>query len=346
MSVLSLSMILLVAPFCLGIPWLSVVKCQSRWAFAYSVGFFVEQALFQIVSIPFLYTFGRFSSFSLVFSLVLLISCCVCVFYCKNRKIQQKKEICSIKWYEWIYMTVFFIVVAVQIIRGFTFDITYMSYDDASYVTIASDAIETDRLGVTDYYTGASKIWVDIQRFLPAFFYFPAYLSKLSGISVSAVVHTALYIYFIVLAYIIYWYLACELFQNRDNRLIFMLFTALFYWFGYHSHYSLTFRILGPNYQGKAVLAISLTPLLLTVLKGVLWYPYQRSEGFLLLLLSIAGISLTMWGTGTVIVVIAVPVALSLIRKGRDWKNILYIIYGCATPVLVIGLFFCYRYMV
>ena len=94
------------------------------------------------------------------------------------------------------------------------------------------------------------------------------------------------------------------------------------------------------------MLAVSLTPLVLTMMAKKLVEPYQWKVGVLLLLLSLAAVSLTLWGTGTMAVIVTIPVLLSLFRKERDWKHLLYILWGCAAPAGFVLVFLLYRFAV
>lgn len=350
MQIITLILVLGLAPWILGLPWTKVTK-KSRCSVvaAYGIGYFVELALFHVVTFIGTVTYTLFHAIVIVFSLVLFLSTVCSLYYSFHYKLflsKHNKEKWKIyTWFEWMLFLVFIASLAIQIIRGFTYDITYMSFDDAVYTAYAKDAVESNYIGIVDPYIGEGG-FLDNLRAIQTSLVFPAYLSVVSGVSIASIEHTVQYIQSIVLAYSIYIYMADELFEKRENKLFFISFVSLFYIFGYHSHYSLTFRLLGPNYQGKAVLAVSLTPLIFNFWTRMLSEPYQWKAGLLLFLYSLAAVSLTLWGAGTMLVIVAIPIVLSLFRKGRQWKYLLYILWGCIAPLGFVGYYLLCRYAV
>ncbi len=334
-----------IIPLILGFPWIKILKPRHQYAFSYCSGFFIELALFQLVSVPIILLYGNFKTIVFLFSFVLVLACSLSVIYTIRKKILNRIRIGTLRWTEWIYLVAFVLFLAIQVSRGITNDITYMSYDDSAYTVIAADAFADNGVVNINYYTGVAKV-VDARYSLASWNVYPAYFAFLSGLSVPTITHTVQYIQLIILAYTVCWYMAGEIITKRDNQMIFMVVIALFYWFGYHSHYSLTFRLLGPNYQGKAVLAVSLTPLILTVLIKKMDEDYMIGVGAFLLFLSIAGLSLTLWATGTIFVIVLIPLILSLFRRSRRWRHLLYAPWTCFVPSLAVVFYLLTQYAV
>ena len=349
MSIIVIIFLLGIIPCLLGIPWTKIIKARYSLAFAYSIGYFIELAIFHLITcISVLFGIG-FRVNATIYTILLLIACVGCGFYSRHfRLFSQKEKSQKWKkpdWLECILLLALIFIIGLQVIRCFTYDITTMSYDDSVYTTIATDALETDTIGQVDPYTGTG-IQLDVQRTLQTSLVFPAFLSLLSGLSVTIIEHTVQHTQMLLLAYSVYIYLAGEVFEKRENRLIFLLIISFFYFFGLYSHYSLTFRMLGPNYQGKAILAVSLTPLILTILSRELFKPYCRETGMLLVLLSLGAVSLTMWGAGTLAVTITLPVILSQFSKTCFRKNIMYIVYGLAMPGAFFILWALFKFLI
>lgn len=342
---LKLIMIILLlgaVPLILGVPWAKASKVRYTVAFAYGFGYFLELALFHILAFLFACFHLRFHILTIVYSVVLVGVCAISAIRIrKQRPLIPRERIKTWEkphWHEWILLTVFIAAVTVQIYHGFASDLTYMAADDAVYVTMANDALTADYMATVDPYTGAAA-GINMTRAFQTSLYFPAYLTALSGISVAVMEHTVQYIQLIILAYTVYIYLAGELFEKRENRLAFLAFVAVFYIFGFHSIYSLSFRLLGPNYQGKAILAVSVTPLVFAILLHILKEPYSMRNGLVLFIPSLAAISLTLWGTGTMAVIVTVPVLLSLICRKRNWKHLWYILWGVTAPLAFTALY-------
>ena len=336
LKLIILFLILGAVPLILGLPWGRKFHVRYTVVFAYGTGYFLELVLFHVIA--FLFAFFRvpFHLLTVVFSILLVFACVISCLYSRKAVLFPKKTTIrawvKFQWHEWILLIVFVLLFSYQVYRGIVSDLTYMSYDDSAYIAMANDALAVDYIGITEAYTGEA-IALNLQRVIQTSLYFPAYLSAVSGISVVVMEHTVQYTQLLFLAYAIYIFISGELFEKRENRLVFLVFISVFYIFGYHSHYSLTFRLLGPNYQGKAILAVSLTPLVLSILIRALREAYRIQTGVLLLLLSTAAVSLTLWGTGTMVVIVTIPVVLSLFRQERNWKHLWYIPWGIIIPV-------------
>ncbi len=333
-------------PLILGLPWSKVLDDKISYELSYAIGFFLQLALFQIAVTPVVFLRGSFVSVVRLYAVLLLAACVCSLYFMKKTRLSPllvKAERLSV--FEILYLCAFLAVLSLQVCRGFTHDLTYMSLDDATYTVISQQALEGQGLGTVNTATG--EAWqLDYRYGLPAWLYYPALLSYCSGFSVATVAHTLQYVQLILLAYAVYWYLSGLLFDDRKNRLIFMLLIALFYWYGYHSHYSLTFRLLGPNYQGKALVAVSLTPLVFALLIRKLKKPFSQPFFWLLLFLGAAACSLSFWGAGTFLVILALPILISLFFKGRDFRHLLYAVSGATVPALTAALFFVSKYAV
>ena len=337
-----------VVPLLLGLPWMFRIEKKISISFAYCVGFFAQFALFQIISIPIVLLNGSFLQIIWVYSFLLLALLAFSLYYLRENigRIKKLKEkIQRLSLFECIYFSAFLILLCIQLVRGITYDITYMANDDGVYTVTAEQALEGQGLG-NIHWTFGEAMPLNVHYGISGWLYYPAYISYFSGVSIATIEHTIFYDQLIILCYLVCWYMSGELFSKRENRLIFMLLIALFYWFGYHSHYSLTFRLLGPNYQGKAVLAVSLTPLILTVLIKRIHEQFRWDIFLLLMFLSVAACGLTLWGAGTIIVITSLPVLISMIYKKRQLQNLLYILAVSLYPVLCAGLYFLSKYAV
>ena len=173
-----------------------------------------------------------------------------------------------------------------------------------------------------------------MKRAMQGFLFYPAWLGWISGIHVTVAARTVMESVHLVMAYCVYAAMALTLFRKREDALIFLLLLTLLYLMGHYSHYSPTFRLFGPNYQGKATLAVIFFPLVFTLLMLKLKEPYQGSFGVLLMLLSLAAVSLTLFGTVTVVANVALPVVIHLIRKPRRWEGLLYVLLASVFPVI------------
>lgn len=342
--ILLLMVFLLLIPVLLGAKWTTVLPKGNHYRISacFPIGFFVELAIFQLLEVPIAYLHLPFTLLCWVFAIIASLYCVHAVSFVKRRK-PFVIRLPRLNGWETFYLIVFLGLLGWQMINGFLMDTTIWSYDDAAYVTYAADTLRFDAIQTIDPYTGIA-IPFDAHRALQGWLYFPAFLSKISGISVAAMERTVLQTFDILLAYAVYAYMASVLFERKDNGLIFLIFLSVLYIFGWYSQYSVTFRLLGPNYQGKAVLAVSLLPLLFTLLIQMLERAYSRRKGILLMLLSMAATSMTMFGAVTFMLHTTLVVVLSLFHRDRQWKHLRYIPWGVSLPALYCGVYFLYKY--
>ncbi len=330
----------------LGLPWAKKLAGSNVRGYFLCVplGYFLQTAFFQFLEMPFAWLGFSFSSLCIVFIVVITILSFVSALWSRKLSFQSREKI---SWTPWttIFAITFIGLLIYQLVLALTMDRTYMSYDDAYYVTVANDTLTHDTLFVTEAYTGL-RTTLDIHRTIQSSLVFPAFLSYVSGVSIVLMEHTILDVYYIVLAYITYTYMSTVLFSKLTDRFAFLIILSIVYIYGNYSIYSPTMRLLGLNYVGKAILAYLFFPLLLSMMVENLGKPYSKTYGIVLLLLSASASGLTMFGTVTMVANVCLPVIISLFFKGRQWNKLIYIVWGCTLPAIYACIFFAARLIV
>lgn len=342
--ILLLAVFLLIAPIMLGAPWTTLLPDKNRYRMlaCFPIGFFVELAIFQLLEVPIAFLHLPFTLLCWVFTtLVVGASVYGAAYFWNNKPLTIRLP--KLNRWETFYLIVFLGLLGLQIYNGFVRDTTVWSYDDAMYVTYAADTIRYDSIQTIYPYTGIVMRF-NATRALQGWLYYPAFLSKISSIPVTVMERTILETYDILLAYVVYAYMTSVLFSRKDNGLIFLIILSVLHIYGWYSQYSVTFRLLGPNYQGKAVMAVSVLPVLFTFLIQVLRKPYSRMTGWLLLLFSAAASSLSLFGAVTTAVNTTLVVGLYSLGKRSHHRRLRYIPWGCVLPVMYCGVFFLYKY--
>jgi len=338
--------LILISPFCMGLPWVRIGDARSalsKCCFTYVAGYFVRLTLFQLIAMPMAVLDMRFSVLSNVFTAALIMACVLSVWLGKDA-VQVKMAKPHFTVYEIIYSLAFSFLLLAQLYITVFMDPTYMTYDDATYTVYSGDALVTDYMFRTRPQTGMFAVLTF--RFIQSSLLFPAYIVKMTGMPITMVERTFSYALNLILAYCCYLYMSEDLYEKRENRLIFLVLISLIYIFGYHSHYSMTFRLLGPNSQGKAILAVTLVPFLLILLRKKLDQAYDWRFGLLLLLLSDAACALSLMGTAYCLFIVGLVVFLSLLRRQRNWKHLLYLLWGCVMPGVYTGIYLFMKYYV
>ena len=341
--ILMLAAFLFLFPFLLGAPWTTLLPKKNRYRLlsCFPIGFFVEIAIFQLLEVPIAFLHLPFTLLCWMFAIVVVVACIYSGWYFGRNK-PFSVRLSGLNSWELFYLIVFMGLLAWQLYNGLVRDTTYWSYDDSVYVTYAADTIRYNTIQTINPYTGIATAF-NSARALQGWLYYPAFLSQISTVHVTVMGRTILETYDILIAYFIYAYMASVLFSRKEEGLVFLIFLSLLHVFGWYSQYSVTFRLLGPNYQGKAVLAVSFLPLFFTILIQVLGRRYSIRCGILLLLLSVAASSFTMFGAASVILNTTLVVGLSLFCKRKRWNHLLYIPWSICLPIFYIGVYFLCR---
>lgn len=342
-----LCIILFIIPFFLGslITYRDDSPITRSVSLRYILGFFTALSLFWILCVPLTFMRISFTILTLIYSLCLTVLCWIYVWiYCKNRfyaKQISKPKALKLTGYETIYLIAFLILLGVQIYFAAFYDFTFWTHDDYNYVVCSLDAITSDHMFSTDLVSGneaafsASRVFNSWQIYI-------AYLSKISGFHVTTVAHTIIPVVFLLLAYLVYTYVAGRLFQKREAQLIFLCILSAAFIFGAYSPYSLTFRLLVTLWQGKAVLSAIVIPFLISFLLEAYRQKYLKRIWLYLLIISMSACSLTMMGSAMTIVIFAATVIVASIYK-RRLTGISYCFWGCVIPIVQILLYLIMR---
>lgn len=343
--ILLLAVFLFVAPVLLGAPWTMLLprKDSYRLYACFPIGVFVQLAIFQLLEVPVAFLHLQFTLLCWMFAAIDIAACILSVIFFIGKEKLFAFKLPGLNGWEAFYLIFFLVMLGWQLYNGFIRDTTVWSYDDATYVTYAADTIRSNSIQTVNPSTGIARAF-NVQRAMQGWLCYPAFLSLISSVPVTAMERTVLETYDIFLAYAVYAYMASVLFYRKDNRLIFLILLSFLHIFGMYSHYSVTFRLLGPNYQGKAILAVSFFPLLFVLLIQTLKRAYDRRTGCLLLLFSAAATSLTLFGAVTMVLNTSLITGLSVIGRRRSWEHLKYILWSGLLPALYCGMYFLYRY--
>lgn len=332
---------LLLFPLLIGSLWnIKIHKTiGARVIDMYMRGYYTMLAIFQLLCVPMCFAKTEFHILVIVYTIILgVLSAWAAVRIYRQKSVHKAvpglRHITMPKYskVEWFYLALFAVFMMWQLYYAIFYGTTYKSYDDATYLAYANAAIYDDHMYLTHVITGAADN-LDFQRSLQSSIIFISYLSKVTSINVPAMAHMVMTVQLILMSYATYYLMAEVLFKKKDNQLIFMVLVAVLYIFGYYSPFSMTFRLLGPIWQGKAILQVVLTPYLFVYIPEIFRERYSHEKGLLLMVLSIAASALSLSGTGTIVIIIAI-VGLLLTIISRLWKNLLYLLWGSVAPAI------------
>ncbi len=236
-----------------------------------------------------------------------------------------------------VYALIFVALLVVQLYFAFAYEINEWSYDDYDYVVNSQDTITTDTIAYANFITGEMP-YTSEKRVVTAWPTYIAYLARVSSFEVTTVCHTILPVILLIIAYTVFYYISQFLFKDDENRLIFMILLSMANIFGLYSHYSVTFRLLGAIWQGKAVLCAIAVPFFMVYLFDAYSKEITNSKLISIALFSLGSCSLT---TMSALLVTATAVAVWLcmsIYNRKPW-GIRYLI-ASLFGVLYLLIFF------
>ncbi len=238
-----------------------------------------------------------------------------------------------------VYATMFIALLIVQLYYAYGYEINEWSYDDYDYVVNSQDTISSDTIAYVNYING-NMPFTAVKRAITAWPTYIAYLSKISGFEVTTVCHTILPVVLIVVAYGVYYYIAKRLFKDYENQIIFLIILATLNIFGFYSHYSPVFRLLGTIWQGKAVLSVIAIPFLIVYLFEVYSSEENRkTEPLAFLSLGICSLT-TMSALLVTATALATWISMCVCKKKVfGWKRL------CASLIGVVFLLILYTLM-
>lgn len=315
---------------------LNLDERYKRISFVYVAGFIGMMGLFYVPCVISTLAEVKFSILVAIYIMVFCIICCVCWRYHRveverlfsfdiMRFIMENKI--------WI---VILLVIAYQILRS-VFFMPYIYADDKSYIAMINDIIATDRLYRTDAGTGMEIALSEVSHRYVFASYFPflAMISKCSGVHPLILCKTIFPIICVSLHYMIAYLLAKLLFRdNREKIGIFMLLYVVLCEFFIVSWYTISLRLLVWSWHNKAVMAAVIIPFVFTYGSDVLERCATKWEYIILLLVSLAACSTTMFGA-VLTAIMYVMISLSNVIKKRDIKLLLQGII-CSTPTILV----------
>ena len=329
-----------ILPLILGQAWKKTCP-EGGFSFTYLSGFFTILAILELLSVPMIYKFVPVHIQVIIYSVIFIVLSGLILL----NKIRSgftfsflesvKSELLSLSKYEWVYLIIFIAILLFEIYYAIFYDIAAWRRDDGYYVTLSNAAIRDDAFFITDSNADYTHFFSEKHGFC-AIYVFYTYASVITGLGVAVIEHTICCVLLLLMAYMAFYLLSKTLFpreEERDNRLIFLIFTSLIFLFGLYSHYSITFRLFGVIWQGKAILAVIIVPFLLAVYEEVLSKGYTRRRALFLMTVSLAAISVTLGGILTLALITSFITLIHIIQT-KNLKSIWGLISIGAFPLI------------
>lgn len=295
-------------------------------------GYIVMWAVVQLVAVPMVYmkrTFGEmYAVCGVIFALIVI-----------GQLVSEGKTFLP----EWRGYTHRFkergfwygVLILLMILQAIYVGISYqVNDDDAFYVASAQTTLDTNTLFMIDPYTGDPFSKFPARYVLSPFPLFMALLSRLVGVKATVMAHTLLPMVLILLVYAVYTLWAKELFgENYKDQTIFMFFVMVVLAFSDFSTHARGMMMFPRIWQGKAVLATILLPLVLLLGMRMIHRQLNGTEWFYMVVVMLACCQVSSMG----IILAAIELGICGLLAATHQKNIRLLLYTiiCCIPNLI-----------
>lgn len=271
LCIVLVGVIMIIVPFSLGVLYLRM-NGDEGWldkgmvaAFVY--GYLFMWAIFQCVCVPLALLDVSLNTLIGVYLCVLIGVSLLMYMRGRANKFIVVRESSSQK--ERLLGITLLIIIVFQIVMLVVFQ--HSNADDSEFVAISTTAVQTNTLYHYDPYTGQEWEQVYAKRLVAPFSLIIAVYSKLTMIHPAIFSHTVLPAFLILFSYFAYFLIAKKLFPMRvTSQLLFVILIAVLMMFGGYSTRAIGSMLLIRIWQGKAVFASTMLPIIFALILGVL----------------------------------------------------------------------------
>lgn len=328
---------LIVIPTAAGIPFLRT-KSNRTAGECFLTGYLFLFAATELLTLPMIYLKTPLHILVWSYGAIAGIAALAGVFCLKGQKLPNRGQITerlrSASPFFWCAL----ILIAVQIFIVIRY--AHFDADDSFYVATATTAVEKDSIFVINPYTGRKYRNLPSRYVLSPFPIFLAVVSELcAGLHPAIMAHTIFPPVFQLMSYLIVYQIGKEWFKDSPHdRGIFLYVTAaLNSFFAYSSYNSGSFQMIR-IWQGKALLAAALIPMLFYLSMTISMEEKPQYPWYFLFLANISCCLLSSMGIMLAPLLQGAFALLSMIRF-RSPKRFLYGVL-CCTPSILLGLIY------
>lgn len=342
--------VLIVLPICIGNTICCLLKQNIMLSKCFVVGHITMWAVCQLVAVPLIL---MKQSFLVVVVLLSFVYVFLILYGLLNKKFRQGYGVMvsGLKYKTFAYgrkkseliqdVAAFVIMVlALLLIVLASIFLQHTDADDSRFVVNAVDIYRTNRLLLTDVNSGnaISTFLGDLNKDVTSPWpVYVAYISRITGIYPSIMMHTVLPPVIMLLLGTIYWILS-EQFFGKDvfHRCLFVCFAILLNIYGYYSIFTSETFILIRMWQGKATLAGVGIPIMLWLFLE--FYKNESKDSYLMLVIADMGMCLL---SNMGIIICGIMLGCYGIVYGiakKSWRVMLLMWLMCIINVIYIGI--------
>lgn len=295
-------------------------------------GYILMWAVLQVVSVPMIYMKRSFWEMTAL--------CCIIFFtialwqlICERKTILPEWKGYAGRFKERGFW--YGVLILLMILQAIYVGICYqVNDDDAFYVASAQTTLDTNSLFMIDPYTGDAFSKFPARYVLSPFPLFMAFISKLVGVKATVMAHTLLPMVLILMVYAVYSLWAKELFrENVKAQTIFLFWVMVILAFSDFSTHARGMMMFPRIWQGKAILATILLPLVLLLGMRMIHRPLKRGEWLYMGVVMLACCHTSSMG----IMLGAIELGLCGLLAALGQKNVRLLFYTilCCIPNLI-----------
>lgn len=329
----------------------------------YVYGWILMFALFEVLCVPYAVLQKHFSSFARVYEICVFLMAVISVLlFCllirrqktklceaseekkqeqeekkvrgKNR--EQKKTKSLWRTVLWIFVIV---LVAAQMLYLFFYN--HMDGDDSYYIAESVLTDYYDTMFQRDAYTGM-PMGLDDRHALSANPIFITWIARMCGLHPAVMAHSILAPLLLCIMYCIYTLIGRSLLAKHENYVpVFVLFINIWYIWGNVSIYTAETFMYTRTWQGKAIFANLIMPLVIYCLYEMM-KKRQKTQWIMLTLLSLTGVFATTAAVYLIPLVYGI-VGICLWIREKTFRPCFYLML-CCIPSLILGV--VYRYLI
>ena len=254
-----------VVPELLGLLPLRIIKKEkNNLLLALVLGYVIEFAICQLFAVPYIYLEKTLTELVFIVSVVSLVLALISFIV----NVIRIKEIfkSSLEWIKELpkVLSIIFLILIFMQIYGYI-GYAHIDDDDYYYVGTSTVSVQTDTLYKYSAATGEEEAEnMAIRYRIGPFPLYSAIVSKIIDIHPAIVSHLIIPIIFVPLVYIVFMEIANELFENdKKNVFYFLIVLCIFNIFGNYSIRTRSTFLLIRLWQGKAILANLIIPLVI-----------------------------------------------------------------------------------
>jgi hypothetical protein len=210
--------------------------------------------------------------------------------------------------------------------------------DDAFFVATATTAVVNDNLYVRSPYSGVVYGKLPTRYILSPFSIYYAVMSKLTNIHATIYAHLYLPIILLFFVYMVYYIWGKVLFNNSRSIGMFLLLICILNIFGNYSEFTTQSFLLLRLWQGKAVLAAGIIPLVIYICYRVTKEDRQWTLWGALFLTTSAASLVSSMGIFLTPVSIGCWALVDLFRTRKLKRTLTYML--CCLPCVICGIIY------